>query len=125
MTTKSETKPAARPLPADLADVALISAATCAGLGEASISWWHSQVRAGRAPKPVIQQTRFTRWLLADAIRFWAERAKQAQADSEAGERLVVRAKKASMKAREPVAVAKALATKQRNCAARSPAKAA
>ena len=112
-------------LPADLADVALISAATCADLGEASISWWHAEVREGRAPRPVIQQPRFTRWLWADAIRFWAERGKQAQSDSKAGERLAARAKQASIKAREPAAVAKAIATKQRNRAARNAAKTA
>lgn len=117
MTAKNDPKPAARPLPADVADVALIAADTCAAIGEVSVSWWHEEVRTGRAPKPVIQQPRFTRWRLADARRFWAERA--AQADAEAGERMAAKAKKASIKAREPAAVAKARATRKARIAAR------
>ena len=116
---KTDQKPAARPLPADVADVALISADTCAAIGELSVSWWHEEVRAGRAPKPAIQSPRCTRWKLADVRRFWAERAAQAVADTEAGERMAARAKKASLKAREPAAVAKAQATRKARIAAR------
>ena len=36
-----------------------------------SVSWWHDEVRAGRAPKPVVQQPRCTRWRLADVREFW------------------------------------------------------
>lgn len=87
-------------LPADVAEVALISADTCAAIGEMSLSWWHDEVRLGRAPKPVIKQPRFTRWRKADVIRFWAERIAQGSAASDGvGKRLIAQAKKASVKA--------------------------
>ncbi|MEN9627817.1 MAG: hypothetical protein RJA10_1044 [Pseudomonadota bacterium] len=95
-------------VPAALDDVALIGAGTCAAIGEVSISWWHDEVRAGRAPKPVIQQPRFTRWRQADVRRFWADRAAQCAADhATAGDRMSARAKRASQAAR-----AKAQATR-------------
>jgi predicted DNA-binding transcriptional regulator AlpA len=120
MTTKTDPRTSVRPLPADVADVALIAADICAAIGDVSVSWWHEEVRTDRAPKPVIKQPRFTRWRLADVRRFWAERAAQSAADSEAGERMAARAKKASAKAREPAAVAKALATRKTRAAARA-----
>ena len=119
VTAKTDPKPAARPLPADVADVALAAANTCAAIGEMSVSWWHEEVRTGRAPKPVIQQPRCTRWRLADVRRFWVERAAQAAGDTEARERMAAKAKKASVKAREPAAVAKAQATRKARIAAR------
>lgn len=119
MTAKTDPKSAARLLPADLAAVALIDARTCAAAGDMSVSWWHEEVRTDRAPKPVIQQPRFTRWRLADVRRFWAERAAQSAGDTEARERMAAKAKKASVKAREPAAVAKAQATRKARIAAR------
>lgn len=119
MTAKTDSKPAARLLPADAADVALIAADTCAAIGDVSLSWWHEEVRTGRAPKPVIQQPRFTRWRLADVCRFWADRAEQAAGDTAAGERMTARAKKASAEARKPAAVAKAQSTRMARIAAR------
>ena len=119
VTAKTDPKTAARPLPADVADVALAAADTCAGIGEMSVSWWHEEVRTGRAPKPVIQQPRCTRWRLADVRRFWADRAAPAADDTEAGDRMAANAKKASVKAREPAAVAKAQATRKARIAAR------
>ena len=110
-------------LPA-LAGVALIDAPTCAATGGMSVSWWHDEVRTGRAPKPVIQQPRCTRWRLADVRCFWAERAAQAAGDTEARERMAAKAKKASVKAREPAAVAKAQATRKARIAAREGASA-
>jgi len=119
VTAKTDPKSAARTLPADVADVALAAADTCAAIGAMSVSWWHEEVRAGRAPKPVIQQPRCTRWRLADVRRFWLERAAQAAGDTEARERMAAKAKKASVKAREPAAVAKAQATRKARIAAR------
>lgn len=119
MTAKTDPKSVTRPLPADVADVALAAADTCASIGEMPVSWWHEEVRAGRAPKPVIQQPRCTRWRLADVRRFWVERAAQAAGDTEARERMAAKAKKASVKAREPAAVAKAQATRKARIAAR------
>ena len=119
VTAKTDPKPAARPLPLDVADVALIAADTCAAIGDVSVSWWHEEVRTGRAPKPAIQQPRFTRWRLADVRRFWVERTACASTDPTAGARMAARAKKASIKAREPAAVAKAQATRKARIAAR------
>jgi predicted DNA-binding transcriptional regulator AlpA len=119
VTTKTYPKPAARTLPASVADVALIAADTCAAIGEMSVSWWHDEVRTGEAPKPVIQQPRFTRWRLTDVRLFWQERADRGAADTEAAERMTARATKASIKAREPAAVAKAQATRMRRIATR------
>ena len=97
---------------AGIAAVALIAADKCAGIGDVSLSWWFEAVRTGVAPKPVIQQPRLTRWRCADVCRFWALRAADASADTAAGERMAARAKKASITAREPAAVAKAHATR-------------
>lgn len=118
-TGQAHPKSVARPLPADVADVALVAADICAAIGDVSVSWWHEEVRTGRAPKPVIQQPRFTRWRLLDVRRFWAERAMQAAADTTTGELMTARAKQASVKAREPAAVAKAQATRNARNSAR------
>lgn len=117
MTAKLDPRIAARPLPADVADVALIAADTCAAIGDVSVSWWHEEVRAERAPRPAIKKPRFTRWRLADVRQFWADRA--AKADAQSGARMSELAKKASIKAREPAAVAKAQATRKARIAAR------
>ena len=62
--------------PSALAEVSLIDAAACAGVGSMSISWWHEEVRAGRAPQPVIRKPRCTRWRVPDVRDFWAEFAR-------------------------------------------------
>lgn len=93
MTGKTEKTTEARSLPADLADVALIDAATCAAAGAMSVSWWHDEVRNGRAPQPAIRATRCTRWRLADVREFWRTFA---AADADTGEALKARATKAS-----------------------------
>ncbi|MFL6626339.1 MAG: helix-turn-helix transcriptional regulator [Vitreoscilla sp.] len=61
-------------IPSALQDVTLIDAKTCAAVGSMSVSWWHEEVRAGRAPQPVIRQPRFTRWRVVDVRAFWAAR---------------------------------------------------
>ena len=98
MTAKTDTPSQA--LPADLAAVALIDAPACAAVGAMSVSWWHDEVRAGRAPKPVIQQPRCTRWRLQDVRAYWAKRAEQATADVQAAAGVKARATKASAAAR-------------------------
>jgi len=120
MNRKTHSKSAARPLPSDLADVALIDAPTCAAPGDMSVSWWHAEVAAGRAPKPKVRMPRCTRWLMADVRAFWIEFADKAAADPRAAGHATARAKKASDKAREPAAVAKALATRKARVAARA-----
>jgi hypothetical protein len=81
---------------ASLAEVALIDATACAAVGSMSVSWWHEEVRTGRAPAPVIRQTRCTRWKLADVRDFWVARVEAAASDAGAADLLTARAKKAS-----------------------------
>ena len=58
-------------LAASLVEVSLIDAAACANVGSMSVSWWHEEVRAGRAPQPVIRKPRCTRWRVSDVRDFW------------------------------------------------------
>lgn len=90
----------ARPLPASLADVALIDATTCAAAGDMSLSWWLEEVRTRRAPAPAVRMSRCTRWRLSDVAAFWSAFATRATADTQAGDALTERAKKASAAAR-------------------------
>ena len=82
MTAKTDPQPGAHALPADLASVALIDAPTCAAAGAMSLSWWHAEVAAGRAPAPVIQRPRCTRWRAAEVADFWRSFGSQADASA-------------------------------------------
>lgn len=86
-------------LPA-LSSVALIDAPTCAAAGGMSISWWHEEVRTGRAPAPAVRQPRCTRWRLADVVAFWQGFANKGEADTQAAVQVTARAQKASAAAR-------------------------
>ena len=110
---------AARLLPRDLTEVALIDATTCAAAGAMSVSWWHEEVRTGRAPQPAVRAPRCTRWRLADVRDYWHKRAESSATDPQVGEALKARATKASAEARKPAAVAKAQATRKARIAAR------
>jgi predicted DNA-binding transcriptional regulator AlpA len=88
------------PTPEALADVALIDATTCASAGSMGVSWWHEEVKAGRAPQPVIRESRCTRWKLSQVRQFWQDRADRGSANTETAELLRARATKASHKAR-------------------------
>lgn len=90
----------AQPFPSALADVALIDAETCAAPGMMSVSWWHEEVRSGRAPKPAVQRPRCTRWRLADVKAFWLDFA-AAGVDTASGSAMKARLADASKKARE------------------------
>ena len=83
-------------LPADLAQVALIDAATAAAVGGMSVSWWLAQVQAGSAPKPVVRGTRCTRWLSVAVVAFWRSVAQDGPKDLGKAERLTARSRKAS-----------------------------
>ena len=74
-------------LPPALAAVALVDARTCAAAGSMSESWWHEEVRAGRAPQPAIRAPRCTRWRAADVADFWLDFASQGS-DPQQGERM-------------------------------------
>ena len=100
MIDKGSPRSSPLPLPPDLAAVALVDAATAAGTGDMSLSWWHGEVAARRAPQPVIRLPRCTRWRLADVRDFWIERARQCENEPDAGARLTERASNASAAAR-------------------------
>ena len=99
MEVQTATKSAAIALPAPLADVALIDAKACAAVGAMGVSWWHVEVREGRAPQPAIRGPRCTRWRLADVRAYWAERASKG-ADTPTSAAVIAKAKKASDAAR-------------------------
>ena len=107
-------------VPPAMADIALLDARACAAHGALSVSWWHAKVATGEAPQPVVRMPRCTRWRAVDVRNFWVAFAEQALSDPQAGELLAGRARKASARAREPAAVAKAKATRARNIAART-----
>ena len=86
-------------LPA-LAGVALIDAPTCAAPGGMSVSWWHEEVRAGRAPAPAVRRPRCTRWRLADVSAFWQAFASKGEGDIKTAAQVTAQAKKASAAAR-------------------------
>ena len=74
---------AATILPPTLGEVALIDGQTCAAAGSMSVSWWHAEVAAGRAPKPVIRAPRCTRWRLADVRAYWTQLAEQGSGEND------------------------------------------
>ena len=88
------------PIPAALSSVALIDAPTCAAGGGMSVSWWHDEVRGGRAPAPAVRQARCTRWRLSDVVAFWHAFAIKGEADTQAAEQVTAKARKASAAAR-------------------------
>ena len=83
MSVQTNPKHVSRPLPPDLADVALINAPTCAAPGNMSVSWWLQKVHDGEAPQPVIRRPRCTRWRMADVRAFWIDFAAKAAADTQ------------------------------------------
>ena len=87
-------------IPPALSSVALIDAPTCAAAGGMSVSWWHDEVRTGRAPAPAVRQPRCTRWRLSDVVAFWQAFATKGEADTQAAEQVTAKAKKASAAAR-------------------------
>lgn len=109
----------AKPLPPDLASVALIDAHTCCSVGGMSVSWWHDEVRNGRAPAPAVRMPRCTRWRLADVAAFWADFAESSKGGAQVAAQTASKAVKASAEARKPEAVAKAAATRKARIAAR------
>jgi predicted DNA-binding transcriptional regulator AlpA len=80
--------------------VALIDAPTCAATGGMSVSWWHDEVKEGRAPQPVIRKPRCTRWRVADVRAFWIKSAEQASSGSQVAAQVTAQAKKASATAK-------------------------
>ena len=91
-----------------LADVALIDGPTAAAAGGMSVSWWHSEVAAKRAPQPVIREPRCTRWRLVDVRSYLTQRA-AGGTDTKAAAEVADKARKASAAA---LAKRRALPTK-------------
>lgn len=98
MTAKIERGSSPRPLPADLADVALLDINDVCTALRMSASWVHDEVRGKRFPQPLRYGPRCTRWTAASIRQYLIERAAQPQA--EAAEFVKARAKKASDAAR-------------------------
>ncbi len=63
------------PTPPELADVALIDGPRIAAAACMGLSAFYDEVRAGKAPPPVIRQPRCTRWRLADVREWLRQRA--------------------------------------------------
>lgn len=84
----------------DLIEVALVDAKACAATGGMSLSWWHAEVAAGRAPQPVIRKPRCTRWRLSEVRAFWAKVAEDGRNDKEGAKKLLAATQKASQAAR-------------------------
>ena len=95
MTNLQELKPkTTRPLPGDLAELALLDIDDVCNAVCMSRSWWHDEVRAGRAPAPLHFGPRCSRWTAAVIRQYLIQRAAQPQA--EAAELVKARATKAS-----------------------------
>lgn len=84
------------PVPAALADVALIDGPTAAAAASLGISKWLDLVRCGDAPAPVMRGNRCTRWRLADVRDWLIERAAQPVDD----DALITKATRASRAAK-------------------------
>jgi predicted DNA-binding transcriptional regulator AlpA len=81
------------PVPAALADVALVDGPSCAAACGMSLSSWLELVRIGEAPQPVVRQPRFTRWRMQEIRVYLLERASRGIDRSDA---IVANARKAS-----------------------------
>jgi predicted DNA-binding transcriptional regulator AlpA len=83
------------PIPAALADVAMIDAPSIASAAGISISLFHDLVRLREAPPPVIRAPRCTRWLLAD-VRTWLIERAALGTETDAARTLITTAHRAS-----------------------------
>lgn len=99
MSKKSSKKSDLPPVPASLADVALVDAPSIAAAAQLSLSAWHALVHDLEAPQPVVRQPRYTRWRVAD-IRAWLVKRAETGADPNVAAAVVEKAIKASAKAR-------------------------
>jgi hypothetical protein len=83
------------PMPAPLAEAALVDARTAAAAGGMSENWWHERVREGQAPKPTVRMHRYTRWRVTDVIAFY--RSLEQQSDGGTTVRIAARASQAAL----------------------------
>jgi len=83
------------PVPAALADVALIDGPTVAAAASISISQLYELVRTKAAPQPVIRAPRCTRWSMA-TVRLWLIQRAEHGLDEQASALVTAKAAKAS-----------------------------
>lgn len=89
------------PIPVGQDDVALVDARDVCAIGRFSVSYWHAEVRSGRAPQPLRFGPRCSRWRLFD-IKVWlAARIEQATQDAQVATFVKERATKASAQAKQ------------------------
>jgi hypothetical protein len=88
-----------RPPPEAFGGDALIDGPTAAAGGGMGNSWWLEEVRAGRAPAPVVKLPRCTRWKLSSVRAYWIAFAERAAGNIEAATQVTARATKASQAA--------------------------
>ena len=102
----------------ELAKLSLLDIRDVCAAVRMSGSWVHDEVKAGRFPQPLRFGPRCTRWTVASIRNYLIERAAQPQ--TEIAVFVAERAKKASIKARQPEAIARAKATRAARLMARS-----
>ncbi len=96
MSKKIDDKAPECPLPAGLADVALLDIRDVLAAVRMSASWVHDEVRERRFPQPLRFGPRCTRWRSADVRAWLIERAEVGAADKQSADMVTARAKKAS-----------------------------
>lgn len=94
MTAKTDCKPAARPLPGDLAEVAFLDIKDVCAAVRMSASWVYGEVLARRFPAPLRYGLRCARWTSSSVRSYMIARAAAPQAEATA--LVTARAKKAS-----------------------------
>ena len=110
-TTEKKPRPTVRPpLPEAHSDVALLDIKDVCALTRMSASWIHAEVAAGRFPPPIRFGMRCARFSAASVRQWLIDRVEKAAADSQVGERVTARAKKASAAAQAKRALAAASA---------------
>lgn len=85
------------PVPAVLADVALIDGPAIAAAGSMSLSKFYALVAAGKAPKPVVRQSRFARWSVPE-VRQWLSAIAAGGAAPDSDCPVIARAKRGAAK---------------------------
>lgn len=93
MTAKADSSPLTTP--AALAEVQLVDARVSAATGGMKETWWYAEVKAGRAPQPVVRRHRCTRWRLQDVRDFW-HRFAEGDSNTANADALMERVRKAS-----------------------------
>ena len=97
-------------VPEALADAALVDVKGICAAASCSPSYWHAEVRGGRAPQPLRFGPRCSRWRLADVRAYLVERTARAANDTATAEQVKRRAKAGADAARAKRFAAEAVA---------------